>query len=163
MESVCNGSCEVCICKQKNTIFVFTFKNTFKKIMKFVRTLFILLIGMISLTAFATTSEPEQKTEKVKVEAINFDLVVVSTIDLKQSLEFNVPFAVVSKTLINSLENYQKGDKFTGTQGEQITLIKIRKLPNGIISWKTDWVLNDKRKTVYVPEEYLKSCKRIPK
>lgn len=56
---------------------------------------------------------------------------------------------------------YSKGDKFEGQEGEIITLIKTKKLPHGIIAWKTKWELNGRKKTVYVPETYLKDCKKI--
>jgi hypothetical protein len=48
--------------------------------MKNIRSVFILLIGMISLTAFATTSKPDQKQktvltadQSVSIEAVNVD------------------------------------------------------------------------------------------
>lgn len=131
--------------------------------MKSIKTLLILSIGMIGLTAFATTSEPEQELKSVTIENVNCDYNVVSAFDFKQTLDFTAPVEVVTKMLVSTSVEYKKGDKFKGTQGEQITLIKIRKLPHGVISWKTEWILNDKKKIVYVPEEYLEKCTPLPK
>lgn len=81
--------------------------------MKNIRSVFILLIGMISLTAFATTSklDQKQKTEfksehSVQIEAVNvandFQVISVSTVAFLNNSEVKV-FTISINPVINSI------------------------------------------------------------
>lgn len=163
-EKQCNGTCEVCICKNKSYI-CHSLKDTkhLKNKMKSIKALLILSIGMIGLTAFATTSEPEQESKSVTIENVNCDYNVVSAFDFKQTLDFTAPTEVVTKMLVSTDVDYKKGDKFKGPNGEEITLIKIREVALGINSWKAEMKLNGKKHIVYLTMEYLKQCSPLPR
>lgn len=126
--------------------------------MKSIKMLVILSIATIGLTAFATTSEPERKLDQVEVVKQDLNVGEYQTLVSYEVTQF----VANDYSNIFVTENYKKGDTFKGTQGEIITLIKTRKLPNGLIAWKSNWRLNDKNKTIFVPEEYLKKCEKIP-
>lgn len=134
--------------------------------MKFIRTLFIFLIGMISLTAFGNTSELEQKSNGIEVVK-DFDLgVSIETAVVERNL-FTNHLKLLSyqrqNNEVNKETNYKAGDKFKGPNGEEITLIKTKKGALGIKSWKAEWRLNGKKQIVYLTYEYLEQCELLPK
>jgi hypothetical protein len=104
--------------------------------MKNIRSVFILLIGMISLTAFATTSklDQKQKTEfksepSVQIEAVNvandFQVVSVSTVTFLNNSEVKVFTISINPVAISNDVGWQ-GEK----QTYQITSYNDKLLEN---------------------------------
>lgn len=123
--------------------------------MKAIRSVFILLIGMISLTAFATTSKLDQKQKPVfkmeqsfQVNAVNVEVAsVISDVTFYQSNDFVLPFVKETKSInpVASIKDvgWQSSKRNYNLHFNQSNSLKNKRIPIVALIDKGNNIRND--------------------